>query len=94
MLFSMPTFVEMDQELALKLIEGYENELEPEQKKQEAFYRNCACPRCGGQCEKRFISADHAFGDGSVLPRSGLKCTMCNCLFDPHSNLILEIGVR
>ena len=88
----MPNFVEMDPELALKLIEGYENELDPEAKKQEAFYRQMACPRCGGNCEKAFISAEHTFGDGALIPRSGMRCTLCDCLFDPHTGVILELG--
>lgn len=82
----------MDPELALKLLEGYENELAPAQKVQDAFYRNMVCPRCGGQCQKEFISADHTFGGSSLIPRSGLKCSMCDCIFDPHSGVILELG--
>lgn len=87
-------YQEMDPEVALKIIEGYEDELTGESKKQEAFYRQFRCPRCGGECIKHFISAQHAFPqDGDVLlPRSGLKCKLCDCLFDPHTNLIITLG--
>jgi len=87
------SFKEMDPELALKLIEGYQNELAPEQNVQEAFYRQHVCPRCGGNVEKHFISVRHAFGGDGLLPRSGLKCLRCNCLFDPHTNLIVDVGI-
>ena len=85
-------FKEMPQELVEKLIEGYENEIEPAYKVQEAFYRQMACPRCQGRCEKIFLSKEHAFSEGSLVPRSGLKCTLCDCVFDPHSGVILDLG--
>lgn len=85
-------FVEMDPEIALKLIEGYHNELEPEHKAQEAFYRQFSCPRCGGNVEKHFLGIQHAFPGDSILPRSGLKCVRCACVFDPHSGLVVSIG--
>ena len=89
----MPSFVEMDPELALKAIEGHENALEPENRKMEAFYRQFVCPRCEGKCEKHFISAQHAFGAESIVPRYALKCVSCGCVFDPHANnLIVELG--
>lgn len=86
-------FQEMDPEVALKMIEGYENELDPAAKVQEAFYRQFVCPRCGGKCQKHFLGPNHAFGDpDSLVPRSGLKCLACDCVFDPHSNLIVSLG--
>jgi len=85
-------FREMDPEIALKMLEGYENELEPEQKGLDAFYRQFRCPRCQGPCQREYLSAEHAFGGDSAVPRSGLKCTLCDCIFDPHSGLILTMG--
>jgi hypothetical protein len=85
-------FVEMDPEFALKAIEGYQNELEPERKALEAFYRQFRCKRCGGFCKKEQVHG-HVFSDPNVLvPRAVLRCTRCSCLFDPHSGLILEMG--
>ena len=86
-------FKEMDPELALKLIEGYENELAPATKAQDAFYRQHSCPRCKGETQKHFLNIQHAFGDSSsVIPRSGLKCMSCECVFDPHSGVVVELG--
>jgi rubredoxin len=84
--------VELDPEIAWKAIEGYQNELEPAQKALEAFYRQFRCPRCGGSCRKEIL-ANHAFADPDTLvARSVLRCNSCECLFDPHSGLRLEMG--
>lgn len=81
----------MDPELVLKLLEGYQDELTPERKKLDAFYRHSCCPRCKSTCHKE-ASAGHAFGGESLIARSLLRCDRCRCLFDPHSDLILERG--
>lgn len=88
----MPAFKEMDPEVVLKLLEGHENELEGEQKGLDAFYRQFRCPRCKGPCEKHFLGAEHAFGGDTAVPRSGLKCQLCDCVFDPHTGLIVTLG--
>lgn len=92
------SFIELDPEVIWKAIEGYQNELEPENRKLEALYRQMKCPRCGGSCQKEF-SPIHAFSDPSTpVARALLRCTSCLCLFDPHvltangQPLILELG--
>lgn len=83
---------EMDPALIWKLIEGFQNELEPEVRKLDAFYRQFHCPRCGGACRKE-TDPRHAFSDPETLvARSLLRCTLCTCLFDPHTNIVLETG--
>lgn len=85
-------YIEMEPELVWRAIEGYENELAPEHKSLEAFYRQFKCPRCGGSCQKEF-DVHHAFADKSVMnPRALLRCVACSCLIDPHSGLIVEMG--
>lgn len=88
----MPAFKTMDPALARKLVEGYQNELEPQRKALEAFYRQCRCPKCKGTCRREFVPG-HSFADpDTFVARSCLRCTTCDCLFDPHSNLVLEMG--
>lgn len=82
----------MDPDLARKILEGYEDELSGERKKLEAFYRHCRCPRCQGACQKEASPPNHAFGGDSLVARSVLRCTRCRCLFDPHSDLVLDRG--
>jgi hypothetical protein len=82
----------MDPILAWKAIEGYENELAPEQKTLEAFYRQFTCQRCGSSCRREML-LKHAFSDPSYMnPRSVLRCLKCAALFDPHTGILLEMG--
>jgi hypothetical protein len=87
-------FVELDPTIALKAIEGYNNDLEPERKALEAFYRQFRCKRCGSPCDKRMV-AGHVFADVETLvPRCVLRCRRCACTFDPHSGIVIAIGDR
>lgn len=84
--------IQMDPETVKKLLEGYQNELEPEGKALDALYRQFTCPRCKGDVRKEF-SPNHVFSDKDTLnPRALLRCTRCKCLLDPHSGLIVEPG--
>lgn len=85
-------FVEMDPEIARKLVEGYDNELEAASKADAAYYRQQRCPRCGGECTKHFISTVYAFSGGDLLPRFAMKCTLCDCVFDPRTGIITTLG--
>jgi|SRR3982751_5353759 hypothetical protein len=86
-------FIELDPELARKAVEGYENVLVGEQKKLDVFYRQFTCLRCHGSVQKETVLG-HAFADADTLvARSVLRCTACRCLFDPHSGLVLELGI-
>jgi len=88
----MPVFKEMDPALAAKLIEGFDNELDGEQKKLDAFYRQFRCPKCKGNMAKHFISVQHAFPDGALVPHSGLKCLSCDLVLDPHTGIVVGLG--
>lgn len=83
-------YKELDPTIAAKAIEGYQDALSAEAKGLEAFYRQFRCQHCRGACVKETV-ANHAFSDDQTLtPRSCLRCTVCRCLFDPHSGLLLE----
>ena len=84
--------VTMKPEDVLKAIEGYENELDPERKSLDAFYRQFRCPKCKGAVQKE-LSPHHAFSDpGTMTPRALLRCMNCRCLLDPHTGLVVERG--
>ncbi len=84
--------VELDPEVILAAIEGEPDILQPEMAKHEAFYRQFTCRKCGGAVRKEFDTR-HAFADENVMiPRALLRCTTCNHLFDPYTNLELERG--
>jgi hypothetical protein len=85
-------FKELDPVLALKIVEGYINELEPANKALDAFYRQFKCKRCGGPCRKEFVPG-HMYADpDSLVARACLRCPNCKLLFDPHSGILVEIG--
>jgi hypothetical protein len=85
-------YVEMDPELVRKALEGYQNELAPEKRKLDAFYRQFKCKRCSGPVRQETHS-QHCFNDPDTMtPRALLRCEHCSCLFDPHSNIVLELG--
>jgi hypothetical protein len=85
-------FVELDPALAWKAVEGYQNELEGEKKRLEAFYRQFTCKRCGGKVRQETHSK-HCFSDPDTLvARAMLRCVDCDCCFDPHTGIVLELG--
>jgi len=87
------SYVTMAPELIRKAIEGYENALDADAKKLEAFYRQFKCRRCGCVYQKEF-AAGHAFPENGehLVARALLRCTGCRALFDPFSGLYVEMG--
>lgn len=88
----MAVFKELDPELHLKLIEGYTDELTPEAKKLELFYRlNSRCKRCGESMQKEFDGRS-AWESDDVLPHALLRCPNCGFLLEPFTGLVVESG--
>jgi len=98
MMSSGAVFRELDPKLCLKAIEGYEDEISPAHAAQEAFYRQIACPMCGGDSFSREFLSINGGGrgttwvQGSSVPRPLMRCADCNTLFNPHSMMIVEQG--
>lgn len=98
-------FKPMDQDLARSLIEGQQDVLSAEAKKEEELYRNVACPVCYQTgAEKRIVSTKivHTeegpvvvtpFVQGRLLPVSYAHCLHCNTEFDPRTGLIRHTEV-
>lgn len=88
----MGNFKELDPEVVRKLLEGYQDELAPEEKKNAAFYRQFKCTRGCGDLQREF-DMRHAFADPDVLtPRALLRCPHCRYLMDPFTGLVIEVG--
>ena len=88
----MAVYNELDPILVWKAIEGQENILEGPAKALEAFYRQFECPRCKIHLQKEF-DARHAFSDKDCFaPRALLRCSNCQYLIDPHTNVVVEFG--
>lgn len=88
----MSTFTELDPELALKLVEGYEDVLKPEADKLNELYDGFKCIRGCGELQKEY-DIKHTFSDpNTMVPRALLRCPCCRYLVDPHSRVTLEVG--
>jgi len=71
-----------------KLLEGQEDVLTPLVKKEQTFFRNCACPTCGSFSNSPFVNPRRPFSPGSPLPNTLLKCLQCQTEYDPNTNII------
>jgi hypothetical protein len=84
----------MDPDEISKLLEGHTNIVTPMAEKREAFYKSQQCPNCESTSLTRSTNSRIAFRGDDPLARYVMTCQDCDCVFDPHSNLVLEMGNR
>lgn len=84
-------FKEMDPDLIRKVIEGYHDELTPEARKQDAFYRQFSCPNCKCPLVKDFNHPGR-WSDDSLLPKALLRCELCDYTIEPETRVIVATG--
>lgn len=82
----------LDPRITEKLLEGYEDTITEASKQRERFYRDQTCPTCQGTAFHKHADLRTMFRPSDPLPRYQLACINCECLFDPHSGIILKIG--
>lgn len=87
----MPLFQELDPEIILRLVEGYQDEISPAAKADNIFYGQFRCPRCDCTLDKEFDPRT-AFTGSSFMPKALLRCPNCRFLLDPHTNVVVEFG--
>lgn len=87
----MGVFKEMDPELARLAIEGFPDELTPELREQDKFYRQFSCPRCKCALSKEFDPRT-AFSGDSLNAKPVLRCSSCSYRIEPHTGLIVTFG--
>lgn len=85
----MGYFKELDPDTALKMIEGFEDELTPQFQREIDFVSQQMCPRCGSNVTPEHLVQRMLKGGP---PRPLARCGECKCLFDPYSGLLLEMG--
>jgi hypothetical protein len=87
---------ELNPTLARVAIQGFQDELAPAQRADDAFYRQFACPSCGSRMGKEFLGGASAEGvtwvEGEATPKALLRCTNCSLLMNPHTGMIVEAG--
>jgi hypothetical protein len=81
-----------DPRITMKLLEGRKDLLGPLAEARRKFYDDQHCIRCGGTAFTRITDSKTMFVPNDPLPRYLLKCRDCECLFDPHSGLLLTMG--
>lgn len=89
---SIPShFKALDQDVTRKLLDGQVDILAPAVEERDDVYRSASCPSCGSKSlsirQKKLNSAE-------LVPYHHLVCSVCGCVFDPKSNLILKDGVE
>lgn len=87
----MGVFKEMNPEIALRLIQGYDDELSSEARVQDAFYRQFRCANCDVELQRE-IDAKTCFRGGSLLPKAILRCALCGYAIDPDTRIIISSG--
>ena len=84
-------FKEMDQAELLKIVNEYEDVLTPLVEADRKIYESQVCPRCGANMivkpDIRLLLANNR-----PIPRHLVKCSVCECVVDPFSGLIVELG--
>lgn len=82
----------IDPEITIKLLEGHKDVITPAAEEREAWYKNQTCIRCGSSALKKHGDSRTLFRGNDPLPRYNLICQSCECMFDPHSGLLLSMG--
>lgn len=83
----------MDPADILTALEGHQDILSPRLREEDEFIRRTRCPRCQEDSPRREIDPKRPFAPGELLARFDLRCTRCNCLFEPYTKVILEAPV-
>lgn len=87
----MGVFKELDPGVAMRMVEGYQDDLSTEARVQDAFYRQFQCPNCNVELQRE-IDAKTCFRGGSLLPKALLRCGLCGYLIDPNTRIVLSSG--
>jgi len=87
----MPTFQGLDPETIRKLLEGQEDVLTPQIRKEQAYFRALPCPVCRNQATTSLIDGARPFSPGAILPNRVLVCTRCETEFDPYTGLVRKV---
>lgn len=87
----MPTFKEMDPEVALRIVEGYEDVLTPALEEREALYSRFSCPRCRCSLQKE-LDVRTCFDGDIPVTKYLLRCPSCAYLIDPYTHMVIEFG--
>lgn len=87
----MSVFKPMSPERILKALEGYQDEITPAIKAQEAYVRQFSCPRCQVPMDKDY-SLPNRWRDGDILPKFLVRCAECSYTLEPDTGIVVAQG--
>ena len=69
-----------------RLVEGHEDLLSEEKRREDRYFSDLSCIRCG---EKVFavLNAKRPFKEGRLLPNTLAKCGSCETEFEPYTKI-------
>jgi len=84
-------FKEADEAKLLKIVDEYEDVLTPLVEADQAIYDACVCPRCGSSM---YVHPDinRLLANNRPIPKHLVKCSACDCVVDPFSGIMVEMG--
>lgn len=86
----MGAYKELDPDVVRKALEGQQDLLTPEVRKEEAFLRHCTCPNCNTSSFETMVNVRKPFSPGVALPNKILRCMGCRAEFDPYTRFIFK----
>jgi len=84
-------FKEMAEAKLLEIISKYDDVLTPLVEADRQIYDSQVCPRCGASM---FVQPDinRLLANSRPIPKHLTKCSVCACVTDPFSGIIVEMG--
>jgi hypothetical protein len=84
-------FKEMDEAKLLEIVNEYEDVLTPMVEADQAIYDSQICPRCGGSMYVK-PEINRLLANNRPIPKHLVKCAACDCVVDPFSGIMVELG--
>ena len=85
-----PFFKPMDEEEALRLLEGHTCTLPELFRPVDELFDRLRCPECNGEVEK-VVDSQRPFLDRDIVPNFLARCLVCGCTFT-QEGIIVKTG--
>lgn len=84
-------FKEMDEATLLEIVNQYEDVLTPLVESDRQLYEAQICPRCGSDTRVQ-PDINRLLANNRPIPKHLVRCSTCECVVDPFSGVIVELG--
>lgn len=79
----------LTEEQILDLLEGHENIIASEAKKEERYIKATPCPVCNSGEIEVSINYKNPFSPGKILPNKIMRCLECKSELEPETGIVL-----